>query len=48
MEEMKIAAFAVLESVSTHEWGQKKLTQHKKFLDYILNRTTESTHAGKV
>ncbi|KAM3586076.1 hypothetical protein VKS41_002606 [Umbelopsis sp. WA50703] len=47
MEEMKIAAFAVLESVSTHEWGQKKLTQHKKFLDYILNRTTESTHAGK-
>ncbi|KAG2182222.1 hypothetical protein INT43_007149 [Umbelopsis isabellina] len=47
MEEMKIAAFAVFESVSSHEWGQKILTQNNKFLDYILNRTTESTHAGK-
>lgn len=48
MEEMKVAAFAIFESVSSHEWGQKILTQNTKFLDYILNRTTESTHAGKV
>jgi hypothetical protein len=48
VEEMRVAAFAVLESIATQEWGQRELTQSKKFLDYILNRTTESTHSGKV
>lgn len=48
LEEMRVSVFAVLESIATHEWGQRELTQSTKFLDYILNRTTESTHAGKV
>jgi len=48
LEEMRVSVFAVLESIATHEWGQRELTQSKKFLDYILNRTTESTHDGKV
>ncbi|KAH8550626.1 26S proteasome non-ATPase regulatory subunit 5 [Umbelopsis sp. PMI_123] len=47
LEEMRIAVFAVLESIATHQWGQRELTQSRKFLDYILNRTTETTHAGK-
>ncbi|KAI9283083.1 26S proteasome non-ATPase regulatory subunit 5 [Umbelopsis sp. AD052] len=47
LEEMRVSAFAVLESTATHEWGQRDLTRSKKFLDYILNRTTETTHAGK-
>jgi hypothetical protein len=48
LEEMRVSVFAVLESIATHEWGQRELTQSTKFLDYILNRTTESTHDGKV
>ncbi|CAO3663137.1 unnamed protein product [Umbelopsis ramanniana] len=47
LEEMRVSVFAVLESIATHEWGQRELTQSTKFLDYILNRTTESTHDGK-
>jgi 26S proteasome non-ATPase regulatory subunit 5 len=48
LEEMRVSVFSVLESIATHGWGQRELTQSKKFLDYILNRTTETTHAGKV
>ncbi|GAB5592201.1 hypothetical protein Unana1_07101 [Umbelopsis nana] len=47
LEEMRVATFAVLESVATHEWGQRELTKSNKFVDYILNRTTETAHYGK-
>nr|CAG8491328.1 4267_t:CDS:10 [Entrophospora candida] len=48
IEELRIATFAVMQKMALHPWGKSEMTTNsKEFIDYILNRTTESTQKAK-
>ncbi|KAI8370415.1 26S proteasome non-ATPase regulatory subunit 5 [Radiomyces spectabilis] len=47
VEETKIAAFAVLQSVASHTWGRQEMAQSREFLGYILDRATEHSRQGQ-
>jgi len=47
LEELRIASFAIMQKMALHPWGQTELANSKEFIDYILNRTTETTKLGK-
>ncbi|RIA97789.1 26S proteasome non-ATPase regulatory subunit 5 [Glomus cerebriforme] len=47
LEDLRIASFAIMQKIALHPWGQTEMTNSKEFIDYILNRTTETTKLGK-
>lgn len=47
IEDIRIASFAIMQRIASHPWGKIEMSSSKEFIDYILNRTTESTHKGK-
>ncbi|CAG8459423.1 2523_t:CDS:10 [Diversispora eburnea] len=47
IEDIRIANFAIMQEIASHPWGKIEMSRSKEFIDYILNRTTESTHKGK-
>ncbi|KAG0184676.1 serine/threonine-protein kinase HAL4/sat4 [Apophysomyces sp. BC1034] len=46
-EEIRVAAFAVMQAIATHAWGHQDMAQCNDFMDYILDRTTEHTSQGQ-
>ncbi|RUS30362.1 proteasome non-ATPase 26S subunit-domain-containing protein, partial [Jimgerdemannia flammicorona] len=48
VEDLRVAAFSVIEAVAGHPWGRKELAGSKTFVDWIFNRGTEGTHSGKM
>ncbi|RUS22893.1 hypothetical protein BC937DRAFT_95323, partial [Endogone sp. FLAS-F59071] len=47
VEDLRVAVFSVFQAIAERSWGRKELSGSKNFIDYILNRTTETTHGGK-
>ncbi|CAB4378858.1 unnamed protein product [Rhizophagus irregularis] len=47
LEDLRIASFAIMQKMALHPWGQTEMSNSKEFIDYILNRTTETTKLGK-
>ncbi|OAD72742.1 hypothetical protein PHYBLDRAFT_146063 [Phycomyces blakesleeanus NRRL 1555(-)] len=47
MEDSRIAVFSVMQSISSHSWGQKLLSQSTEFIEFILNRAAETTQSGQ-
>lgn len=45
--EVRIPSINFIRILATTIWGQKVLAQQKGFLDYLLNRSTESTKEGR-
>jgi len=47
LEELRIVSFAIMQKMALHPWGQTEMTISREFIDYILNRSTETTKLGK-
>jgi len=47
LEDLRISSFAIMQKMALHPWGQTEMTSSREFIDYILNRTTETTKLGK-
>ncbi|CAI2161932.1 15845_t:CDS:10 [Funneliformis geosporum] len=47
LEELRITSFAIMRNMALHPWGQAEMTNSREFIDYILNRSTETTKLGK-
>ncbi|CAG8530247.1 12338_t:CDS:10, partial [Funneliformis mosseae] len=47
LEELRITSFAIMRNMALHPWGQTEMTNSREFIDYILNRSTETTKLGK-
>ncbi|KAI8327173.1 26S proteasome non-ATPase regulatory subunit 5 [Choanephora cucurbitarum] len=46
-DSLRIAAFAVMQSIACHTWGIQKMANSSEFMNYILNRTTEYDEQGQ-
>ncbi|CAG8617883.1 13141_t:CDS:10 [Dentiscutata erythropus] len=47
IEELRMCSFAILQKVALHPWGKTEMTNSHEFIDYIIDRSTESTYKGK-
>ncbi|CAG8736167.1 2678_t:CDS:10, partial [Gigaspora margarita] len=47
IEELRMCSYAILQKVALHPWGKTEMVNCKEFIDYIIDRSTESTHKGK-
>ncbi|CAO3592515.1 unnamed protein product [Absidia cylindrospora] len=48
VENIRIAAFALLESIASHQWGRQEISQCFEFLGYLLDRSNERTESGQM
>ncbi|KAI8368717.1 26S proteasome non-ATPase regulatory subunit 5 [Blakeslea trispora] len=46
-DSLRIAAFAVMQSIACHTWGIQNMANSSEFMNYILNRTTEHDEQGQ-
>ncbi|KAL1923411.1 uncharacterized protein VTP21DRAFT_8391 [Calcarisporiella thermophila] len=47
LEELKVSAFSVMQGMAFHPNLTQEMGQSKSFVEFILDRRTESTHIGK-
>ncbi|CAG8482743.1 6173_t:CDS:10, partial [Cetraspora pellucida] len=47
VEELRMISFANLQKIAFHPWGKTEMVNCKEFIDYIVDRSNESTHKGK-
>lgn len=46
-EESRIAAYAVIKGIAVHEWGLKELDNSPEFINFITDRSLESSKLGQ-
>ncbi|CAG8472566.1 26439_t:CDS:10 [Racocetra persica] len=47
VEEFRMISFTILQKMAFHPWGKTEMVNCKEFIDYIIDRSNESTHKGK-
>ncbi|KAI8097236.1 26S proteasome non-ATPase regulatory subunit 5 [Halteromyces radiatus] len=48
VDNIRVAAFAVLEAIATRQWGRQEMARNFEFLGYLLDRSNESTQIGQM
>ena len=45
--DVRVSAILIFNAIASQKWGQHMINNHPGFVEYLLNRDTESTKEGK-